>query len=552
LKIKFKLILILSIIFNSNLFAKEFDYKLLSERRSSMNFQKYSLETKNLIVNQALLIMDQFYANREVKLSAFGKDSDPLPLLRALQNKLATISEEEFHQTMLDIFNLQHDIHASYYLPRPYACHRNILPLAFGEVKTRFQNKFVVTSMITDEEMLKLLPNKIKAQLGDELISYNGKSIEQLFLESKKFNPGANTDAMKRIFLSQLSLKIQGTLLAPKVDSVRLELKNIWGKKYALTLPWISRKRLSCSDKYESTLTSGKNSRLHFFKEFNSTFFNFKKKKKAMEAEYHETSEPVITWRIISNRHGRLGVLKISSFNPESLSVIESVELIKNLLQNDLADTDALVLDLRDNEGGQIPFGESLVQFFTSKKISPLLFKMRANESNRYFLGRLRFGSIAHFNQLEEAISKNLFLTEGLPLYLNDESPINEFGQVYFKPVGLLTNAICYSTCDMISAQFQDHEVGPIFGEDSTTGAGGANNIWTSDYYNISSGQFKKLPNDQDFGFSWRQTVRVSLNAGQLIENTGVKSDIILPVTFKDLPEDAKDQMRRILKTLRN
>ena len=48
----------------------------------------------------------------------------------------------------------------------------------------------------------------------------------------------------------------------------------------------------------------------------------------------------------------------------------------------------------------------------------------------------------------------------------------NTVGQVYLKPVGLLTNANCYSACDLLSAIVQDNEVGTIYGEDGSTGAG--------------------------------------------------------------------------------
>ena len=60
-----------------------------------------------------------------------------------------------------------------------------------------------------------------------------------------------------------------------------------------------------------------------------------------------------------------------------------------------------------------------------------------------------------------------------LPLYPADL--VNDVGQVYQGPVVLVTDAQCYSACDIFAAGFQDHEIGPVLGVDANTGAGGAN-----------------------------------------------------------------------------
>ena len=122
--------------------------------------------------------------------------------------------------------------------------------------------------------------------------------------------------------------------------------------------------------------------------------------------------------------------------------------------------------------------------------------------------------------------------------------------QAYFKPFALLTNANCYSSCDMFSAIVQDHSAGVVFGEDSTTGAGGANNV----NYNSIRERFRnpkavgltKLPGRQNIGFSFRQYIRQGVNNGELLEDRGVISDQIVPRTLNDVVNDSVDQYRKI------
>lgn len=40
----------------------------------------------------------------------------------------------------------------------------------------------------------------------------------------------------------------------------------------------------------------------------------------------------------------------------------------------------------------------------------------------------------------------------------------NKYGQSYFKPVGLFTNANCYSACDLLASSMQDVGAAIIYG----------------------------------------------------------------------------------------
>jgi C-terminal processing protease CtpA/Prc len=52
---------------------------------------------------------------------------------------------------------------------------------------------------------------------------------------------------------------------------------------------------------------------------------------------------------------------------------------------------------------------------------------------------------------------------------------VNSVGQLYQGPVVLVTDAQCYSACDIFAAGFQDHQIEPVLGVEANTGGGGAN-----------------------------------------------------------------------------
>jgi hypothetical protein len=116
-----------------------------------------------------------------------------------------------------------------------------------------------------------------------------------------------------------------------------------------------------------------------------------------------------------------------------------------------------------------------------------------------------------------------------IPIPLSRAEGIFIKGQAFFKPVAIFMNGGCYSTCDMMSALFQDLGIGEVWGEDLQTGAGGANN-WNHNEMVRSlpennRGEFAALPKGQAIGFAFRQTIRVGSHAGEILENAGAKAD---------------------------
>ena len=108
----------------------------------------------------------------------------------------------------------------------------------------------------------------------------------------------------------------------------------------------------------------------------------------------------------------------------------------------------------------------------------------------------------------------------------------------------LVTDAQCYSACDIFAAGFQDHEIGPVLGVEANTGAGGANVVTHEDLRTEwTGGPLKQLPKGVQMRVALRRCLRVGTRSGQPVEDLGVVPDSLHPLTKRDLLEENVDLM---------
>jgi C-terminal processing protease CtpA/Prc len=67
--------------------------------------------------------------------------------------------------------------------------------------------------------------------------------------------------------------------------------------------------------------------------------------------------------------------------------VYKTIELIQDILENKLQDTDAIVIDLRSNSGGLVSFGTRLTQLFSPYSALPS-YRVLPNNINRFIVDR--------------------------------------------------------------------------------------------------------------------------------------------------------------------
>lgn len=543
-------IILISLLFLSlNSYAQEakFDYKPLKDIRQEIFVPKISLANRKKIIENARFVYNTIFVHRLNKLEIFGDQASPLAELAKIEAEQEKLSDLEFSQRIVLSYNTLNDWHTYVSMPIPYSCFRTVLPVSFKRVVDETGNEVIAAEKFAAEEFLSLLPFPLTIEKGDVLVSFNGKDPEVEINEIKKLISSANPEAQERAAVNYLTWRSQNMFSVPENDEVSLTLKNSEGKLYKVRLPWLTRRTNSCVKKMESA-ESGRIAldEMHeVFSDRSTTRSRNKvfKNKNVGTDDYLPTDEPTLKYKTFQYEGDQFGIIKLESFYPDKLTLKQVSGKIRSLLATEFKNTTGVIFDLRNNLGGQIHLAETLVQYFSPEDIEPLYFNLNANEFIAKYLDITRDSDS---NAVNEALAQGLPFAK-VQIFPKDTIP--QEGQFYFGPVGLLTNASCYSSCDMLSAQVQDNTDALIFGEDSTTGAGGANNWYFASLYDWmpeDNRLFDKMPLGIDIGFSYRQTIRGGRNQGKILENLGVQSDVIVKPTLKDLRTSNSQQFGKI------
>lgn len=214
---------------------------------------------------------------------------------------------------------------------------------------------------------------------------------------------------------------------------------------------------------------------------------------------------------------------------------------------------------MRGNGGGLITAGERILQFFTSNDIEREKFQVKASELTQTlcieneWLKKWR-------NSIKLALQNKAPHSQGFPLEEDDEYKMGDLDFEYKKNVVLITDALCYSTTDILAAGFKDNKLGKILGTHENTGAGGAN-VWTHNFlanHLPAASEIKPFPITQDnqtdcnFRVAIRRSLRVGENDGIPLEDFGVTPDQHHKMTDKDLLEGNVDLIEKAVDMLDN
>ncbi len=522
----------------------------LAEARAKLALPNYSASERELLANQAELFLNKLFVHRNVKIKDFGKNADPIPKLQALKKEAANLSNEEFHQRLSSIFTDLHDLHTNYIAPKPLSCAATFIPLRFESIIDEGQNTVLVSGK------LKIQPQATEGiQVGDELVAINGKKAGEVIAELEKNSGGANPDAMKVRAVEMLSLRSLAIQDIPKEDELKLEFKR-GDKKIEKTITWFAYRNLDCltlEDREEVPLSLKHRFNLSeddFQKKYNKIFGSPTLVSKARRWAAPSPLDEVFEVASFSTPAGVVGYVQLKGFSWENtnLDVATVVEGLRREIEGRLSKAIGIVIDVRGNPGGYIVFAEKLVQLFSSKEVEPTKVQMLANKLNEAIFLK---SNGQEENRWSVAIHEAVIAGKEMinPMPITPKTEANSLGQIWFRPVIVLTDAACFSACDIFSGGMQDNGAGVIIGVHKTTGAGGANVMEHNVFRQIMEGEnnpFKALPFSQNMRVSWRQIVRSGKYAGQLIENLGIKSDLVVPVKRQDIGTESKELMKAI------
>ena len=263
-------------------------------------------------------------------------------------------------------------------MPFPISCYSLVFPLSFDLAKN---DRIVVKNFAKSEALSFSTGIKDKVSIGDQLISFNGKSISDL---RKEANNGANDSGALRQLLSFLSNRNGNQFPLGSQTNVCYKLNRPNNTQYFYRAPIVVSINSFCNLKDDSqTFRVGEQEPPTFREHLEKGIINLKHEldfKSHLETMKNTdltsdlafgntfrgipTNEAKISWKVYKKDEISLGILRLDGFDP--LNTYESLQIIIDLLSNELSDTDALLIDVRNNPGGLIPFADLLPKLFTT------------------------------------------------------------------------------------------------------------------------------------------------------------------------------------------
>ena len=533
--------------------------------RNLINAQAGLTEAQRLqLIEQATILIRDLYTHLPLKKAMHS--IDPLQRLRLLEQRAAEPSIIEFHAELLDVFKELRDLHTNYSLPAPFGNQIAFLGILVEQYFENDEPKWMVSKvaehLVSDATLVQ----------GVEITHWNGMPIETAVWRNADKEAGSNLSARLARGLETLTLRFMRSSFPPDEDWVDITYMNnanvvetrlnwqIFDSGADLLAGAADPAGLIKDLTIPLRYNVGVDEQREYLRRARKMLFNRDAVKEAKRVARYKgkvprstarlesaniiaTSRPdEITARTVNTAGGTFGYLRLWTFHMEDSDINAFVNEFIRLLRDEMP-IEGLILDVRGNGGGFIIAAEFLLQMLTPNHITPEPTQFVATSGT---LDLVR--TVSHMApwraSLEQAVRTGALYSAGIPL--SPEQLVNSFGQIYFGPVVLVTDAYCYSACDMFAAGFQDHDIGLVLGVDEVTGAGGANVLThddlTSDW---TGGPLQTLPGGAGMRVSLRRTLRVGARAGEPVEDLGVTRDENHSMTRNDLLNGNEDLLER-------
>ncbi|KAH6595986.1 hypothetical protein BASA50_005459 [Batrachochytrium salamandrivorans] len=448
-------------------------YTLLKNDRAAgrLVFPPTTLAQKEIILSNVKNALAA-WANYDSKKANYGPAADPFPIVEKLRKNIEKVTDEDLQLGLTDAFVMTRDQHTRWTNIAPYGCFHATTGVTFtfieGDADIIKKPTVVVTSTSKHPDLLALFGEDYsKIQAGDELLAINGLSFFDWF-EQNKFTSGAGANEFggQRAALKYLTTIYGKFNRLPSEDFITFQFKSHANPEiiYTVNVPYISIRDEECWDLgsklykniIDATLPGTPETSLPVSAE--PSGHNHKSDTAHLFPRGHKMDSPedpergaTIEKRSISSRS--------LCFDPEEigtkgLAIQKAVMIIRSLLVNELKYTKSVMYDLRGNSG------------------------------DIYCQG------------LEETVPNSRFTNV---VFLNSVKSANTMGQVYLRPMGVLNDGRCYSSCEVFSGAIQGHGAGTIFGEDGRTGGGGASVMELDPFLiRVSPTYFQKFPFTQE------------------------------------------------------
>jgi hypothetical protein len=538
------------------------------------------------LVEQALVLFESVYVHLPLKRAMYAVD--PVRRLRLLEHRLRQRAEQQrrrrggkrpddlwFHREMSDIFTSVRDLHTAYQLPQPFEGAVALLPFQVEDYFVGNQRRYMVSNVLRG---LPWFEPPADFEAGVEITHWNGIPIARAVELAGAQNQGSNPEARHARGLARFTIRPLLKSVPPDEEWVDVEYR-VEGERdpRSLRVAWhIARlpegrdpppdgaalhqaaglrhamgrgldpetdsiggvkKRLWAPDVLEDEKRDSRR-RGPARRERPASAYPIEADRRFEGGRVIKSRMPgIFQAKIRKIDRKEFGYIRVRSFNVDDADafVAEFVALVERM------PPDGLIIDVRDNGGGNIEAGERILQVLTPKRIEPELLQF-INTPLNLQLCKLFPDLKPWVDSMVRAIETGSTFSAGFPH--SDPELCNAIGQRYYGPVLLVTNALCYSTTDIFAAGFQDHGIGPVLGTDGNTGAGGANVVSHGDLLEMLKGRkgaqrrdspFQPLPGRANLRVAIRRTLRVGRRSGTELEDIGVKPNRVHRMTRNDV-----------------
>jgi hypothetical protein len=498
---------------------------------------RMSTAERQLLLDQAQLIVDDFYVHLAHKKAMYG--IDPSQQLRLLARRQRAMDDPTFHRELLRIFDGLRDMHTTYVLPEPY---RGRVSLGFAVERywdAEHKPHYVVS---------KVEPGGSALDVGMEITHWNGMPIETAVQRNAELEAGGNPAARLARGLEGLTLRNAALSPLPAEDFVYLRVDGQEGDYLVDWRVWPYADPLVPDEVAEADTPAGRH------KGFSMRTEMVRRTKAGSLQSPDRPEDPnvdelptglrdEVKATIIKTTSGEIGHLRIYTFHTADGDVEQFLTKVGDVLA--LMPPDGLILDVRGNGGGYIDAAEGLLGLLSARRIQPEPVQFINSALTYQLCGRSPDlvqwrASIAESAETGELYSARFPLSD-VPVAANP----------YPGPVILITDALAYSATDMLAAGFQDNRLGWVLGVDDNTGAGGAN-VWSHRLLQAvwPQGPFQPLPGNARLYVAMRRCLRIGRYDGRPVEDLGVMPDVSYRMTRDDVLAQNRDLLNRAMKLL--
>lgn len=537
-------------------------------------------ELKNEMLDDLKIIqktLEVKYAPTDWKQICFGWDlNEECKQAQAQILNLPSPSLKDYHKILRNVFLSAADYHVNVVF---HSTEASYLPFKIQGSEGRY--------FITWFDATQLPPETFDWEIGDEILTFDGKSIDEL-VESERLNHWNRHNKLTDQRFAEFSLTLKTGLFAEDVSKgpVVIELRSKrTAEVKAYTLNWDyfpeQIKDIEKEEKLEPrkiTAATPLFQKPYYAKEMLSPLYPHLKKLAKLSGNddvlagrksflpslgkiIWETSEQDAFHAYIFETPSRVrvGYLRIASYMGGEAEVKEFAKLIELFQQR----TQALVIDQVNNPGGLVFYQYALLSMLSDKPLHlptyqmtltqedimealesiDLLKEIENDEDALVVCGESLSGYPVNYELVQDVIDYFQFILhqwdEGkhftdagyLLMHQIEPAPIS-----YKRPLIVLTNEFDFSCGDTMPAILQDNQRALIFGS-TTAGAGGT----------VSGGVH---PNRLGIAHYTYTTSILQRQDQSRIENVGVKPDVNYTLTPTDYQNDYRDYVKALQATL--